>query len=115
MRLRIVLSLATLFVLCFTVAVWSLPANTRPSLSGLASSNPTVTGKLSAIGDASFTIAVKKSQNAEPMQFLIDDNTKLEGKLTAGVKAMVEYRASDNGKDVALHVVVQPMASLHEH
>ncbi|MBZ5541828.1 MAG: hypothetical protein LAN61_15020 [Acidobacteriia bacterium] len=115
MRLRTVLSLATLFVLCFTVAVWSLPVNTRPLLSGLASSNPTVTGKLSAIGVASLTNDVKKSQDAEPMQFLIDDNTKLEGKLTVGAQATVEYRASDNGKNVALHVVVQPVASLHEH
>jgi hypothetical protein len=69
-----------------------------PFVSGPASSNPTVTGKLSAIGDASFTIDVKKSQDPEPMQFLIDDNTKLEGKLTVGAQATVEYRASDNGK-----------------
>jgi len=89
--------------------------NSRPSLSGLASSNPAVTGKLSAIGDTSFTIDVKKSQDPEPMQFLIEDNTKLEGKLTAGAQAAVEYRASDYGKNVALHVVVQPVASLHEH
>jgi len=115
MRLRTVLSLATLFALCFAVAVWSLPVNTHPSLNGPASSNPTVTGKLSAIGDPSFTIDVKKSQDSETMQFRIEDNPKPEGKLTAGAQVTLKSRASDNRKNVALHVVVQPLASLHEH
>ena len=41
------------------------------------------------------------------MEFLVDDKTKVEGKLTVGAQAMVEYR-SDSGKNVAVHVVVTP-------
>jgi hypothetical protein len=114
MRFRTVLSLATLFVICFTVAVWSQPlpagALTTRSNGGVASGS--VSGKISAIGDASFSVDVVKNQDVNTVQFLIDGNTKMEGKLKVGAQATVEYR-SDDGKNVATHVVVQPTSTLH--
>ena len=114
MRFRTVLSLATLFVFCFTLAVWSQPltlgALTARSDGGEASES--VSGKISSIGDASFSVDVVKNQNVNTVQFLIDGNTKVEGKLTVGAQATVEYR-SDEGKNVATHVVVRPTSTLN--
>jgi hypothetical protein len=50
---------------------------------------------------------VKKSQDLVTLQFLIDDTTKVEGRLEVGSTATVDYR-TDDGNNIALHVVVQP-------
>jgi hypothetical protein len=50
---------------------------------------------------------VKKSQNLVTLQFLIDDTTKVEGRLEVGSIATVDYR-TDEGTNIATHVVVQP-------
>lgn len=41
------------------------------------------------------------------MEFLVDDDTKVEGKLQVGSQATVEYRSRD-GRNIAVHVVVKP-------
>jgi hypothetical protein len=68
-----------------------------------------VSGKISSVGDAAFTLEVAKDHGADPstLQFLVDGTTKVEGKLAVGSQATVEYR-SDNGKYIATHVVVTP-------
>jgi hypothetical protein len=108
MRFRTIVSLATLFAFCFTVAVWSqpLPSSRSGSESEGTVDSGSVSGKISSIGDASFSIDVLKDQNLNTVQFLIDDNTKMEGRLTIGAEATVQYRSED-GKNVATHVVVQ--------
>lgn len=108
MRFRTVLSLATFFLVCFTVAVWTGPIPAQAALL-TAPDTQSVAGKISSVGDAAFTLDVAKSQNsdANTLQFLVDGNTKVEGKLSVGAQATVEYR-SDNGKYVATHVVVTP-------
>jgi hypothetical protein len=106
--------LATLFVFCFTLAVWSqpLPPGALAARSGGGVPSGSVSGKISAIGDASFSVDVVKNQDVNTVQFLIDGNTKMEGKLKVGAQATVEYR-SDEGRNVATHVVVQPTSTLH--
>lgn len=47
------------------------------------------------------------------MQFLVDDKTRMEGKLAIGAQAMVEYR-SDGGQNIAVHVVVTPSSGVHQ-
>jgi hypothetical protein len=108
MRFRTVLSLATFFLVCFTVAVWTGPIPAQAAFL-TAPDTQSVAGKISSVGDAAFTLDVAKSQNsdANTLQFLVDGNTKVEGKLSVGAQATVEYR-SDNGKYVATHVVVTP-------
>jgi len=108
MRFRTVLSLATLFGFCFTLAVWSqpLPANEVTALAEGGAASESVSGKISSIGDASFSVDVMKNKDTNTVQFLIDEGTKVEGKLAVGAHATVEYR-SDDGRNVATHVVVQ--------
>jgi hypothetical protein len=114
MRLRTVLSLATLFFVCSTVSVWSLPlppqsANATPDPAAVSQS---VSGKIASVGDASFAVEVKKGNDLQTLQFQIDRDTKIQGKLEVGAQAMVEYR-SDEGKNVALSVIVQQSAPQH--
>lgn len=109
MRFRTAVSLAAFLFVCFTFAVWAspLPAQTTSLSSG--PEPQTLTGKISSIGDAAFTLDVPKNQGggSSTVQFLVDGNTKVEGRLTVGAQATVEYRG-DNGKYVATHVVVTP-------
>ena len=108
MRFRTVVSLASLFFTLFAVAVWAKPVNSPPSpdSSHSATVHQTVAGQISSVGDASFALDVKKNQDVQHMEFLVDGNTKVEGRLTVGATATVEYN-SVGGKNLAVHVVVQ--------
>ncbi|HKW56747.1 MAG TPA: hypothetical protein VJN42_05255 [Candidatus Acidoferrum sp.] len=117
MRFRTILSLAILFLGCSTAALWSrpLPAAASGSHASGTVENRSISGKISSVGDASFAIdVVKQNQEQQTMQFLVDDNTKVEGKLTIGAQAMVEYRA-DGEKNVAVHVVVKPASGARSY
>jgi hypothetical protein len=114
MRFRTALSLATLFLLCFTVAAWSTPYPDRLVAGPLQPTpdNQSLSGKISSVGDASFAVEVMKNQNLNTVQFQTDGNTKVEGKLTVGAQATVEYR-SEGGRNVAVHVVVTPASGMN--
>lgn len=113
MRFRTALSLATLFVVCFTLASWATPVADRlvPAKSALVPDHSTQSGKISSIGDAAFSLEVTKGQEKRTIEFLVDDDTKVEGKLKVGSHATVEYRSAD-GKNIAIHVVVTPASGL---
>ena len=107
MRLCTALSLATLFVVCFTVASWATPVPDQliPLRSAAALDNPSQSGKIASIGDAAFSLEVIAGQERKTIEFLVDDDTKVEGKLKVGSQATVEYRSAD-GRNIAIHVVV---------
>lgn len=113
MRFRTALSLATMFLVCFTVAAWSTPgADPRDSASLLPSpDNESITGKISSIGDAQFSLDVSRDKDLNTVQFLVDDQTRVEGKLTVGAQATVEYH-TDSGKNIAVRVVVTKTSAL---
>ena len=104
MRIRTILTLATLFLTCFTVAVWSRPLTSLPASRPYdpATRKGSVSGRISSIGDASFSVDVKNSQDLVTIRFLIDDATKIDGKLEVGSVAKVDYRAEDVNIWVAL-------------
>jgi hypothetical protein len=112
MRFRAILTLVTLFIVtifvaCLSVAISSDALASQPhSLFKEATERASVSGKISSIGDASFSVDVKKSQDQVTLQFLIDDSTKVEGRLEVGSQATVDYR-TDDGNNIATHVVVQ--------
>jgi hypothetical protein len=112
MRFRTILTMATLFLACFTVAVWSEPLTPQPLSKphDPATQNGSVSGRISSIGDASFSVDVKKSQDLVTLRFLIDDSTKIDGKLEVGSTATVDYR-TDEANNIAIHVVVH--STLH--
>jgi hypothetical protein len=114
MRIRTILSLATLFMACFTLAVFAQPLSAKDdgSSTSRAPENQSVSGQIASVGDAEFSISITKDkQKPEMVEFLVDDGTKVEGKLAIGSQALVEYR-SDGGKNIAVHVVVAPASGL---
>jgi hypothetical protein len=114
MRLRAILTLATLFMTCFTLAVFAQPLQ---PIGGAARTdrlpeNQSVSGQIASVGDAAFAIHITKDkQSPQTVEFLVDDKTKVEGKLTIGAQALVEYR-SDSGRNIAVHVVVTPASGI---
>lgn len=112
MRFRTSLSLATLFVVCFTAASWATPVPDRLILATAvpAPDNLPQSGKIASIGDAAFSLEVTHGQEKKTVEFLVDDDTKVEGKLKVGSQATVEYRSAD-GRNIAVHVVVTPAAA----
>lgn len=116
MRFRAILTavglfILTVFVACLSVAISSDALASQPhSLFKEATERGSVSGKISAIGDASFSVEVKKSQDLVTLQFLIDDTTKVEGRLEVGSQATVDYR-TDEGNNIATHVVVAQTSS----
>lgn len=112
MRFRTAFSLVTLFLVCFTVASWATPVPDRlvPERSFPAPDNPSQSGKIASIGDAAFSLEVTNGQERKTIEFLVDDDTKVEGKLRVGAQATVEYRSAD-GRNIAIHVVVKPASA----
>src|ERR1700688_1670761 len=103
MRFRAILTLVTLFILTVFVACLSVAI----SSDALASQPHSLLKSKEATEHASFSVDVKKSQDLVTLQFLIDDTTKVEGRLEVGSIATVDYR-TDEGNNIATHVVVQP-------
>ncbi len=113
MRFRTALCLTTLFLACFTVAAWSAPVPDRlaPCDPQPTPENQSLSGKIASIGDAAFALEVAKGKDVNTVQFMVDEQTKVEGKLAVGAQATVEYR-SNADKNIAVHVVVVPNSGM---
>jgi hypothetical protein len=110
-RFRTILTLAILFSASFAVAGWSEPRASQPfSCSyGPATQSGSVSGKISAVEIDSFSVDVQKSQEPVSLEFLLDANTKIDGKLKVGATVTVDYRSEDVN-NIAVRVVVHPAA-----
>jgi hypothetical protein len=106
MRFRTALSVAAFFFVCFTLAVWSTPLAGLDSVNANpAAETRTLSGKIASVGDAEFALEVQGGEKQGKQKFLVDGNTKVEGKLSIGAHATVEYR-SEGGTNIATHVLV---------
>ena len=108
----VALFIVTSSVACLGVAILPDAPSSQPHsrLFKETTERGSVSGKISAIGDASFSVDVKKNQDLVTFQFLIDDTTTVEGRLKVGAHATVDYRTND-GTNIATHVAVQPSNS----
>jgi hypothetical protein len=111
MRFRTAVSLATLFLLCFTISLWSVPL---PAEAGPLRNPPkwsSVTGKIAIVNGSQFTLELDRNQNPNKFEFAIDPNTKIEGKLAVGAHVTIDYSA-EGQQLVATHVVVLPASGI---
>jgi hypothetical protein len=108
----VALFIVAAFVACLSVAILPDALSSQPHsrLFKEATERSSVSGKISAIGDASFSVDASMGQDSATLQFLIDDTAKVEGRLEVGALAMVDHRTSD-GTNMAAHLVVQPSNS----
>jgi hypothetical protein len=111
MRFRTAVSLATFFLLCFVISVWSVPV---PAEVGPFRNTPepsSISGTIANVNTSQFTLSLSRNQNPNKLEFAIDANTKIEGQLAIGAHATVDYRA-DGQQLVATHVVVLPASGI---
>jgi hypothetical protein len=71
----------------------------------------TASGKVSDIASdkKSFTIEVIEGNTKRTMQFVLDGNTQVQGQVSVGTDATVEFQPTPDGKNLA--VVITPRAS----
>jgi hypothetical protein len=72
-----------------------------------ATASQTASGKIANVAGDSFTLEVSQGSQKQTVRFITDSNTKVKGKLEAGMTASVEYYTDDNGRNVATTVVVE--------
>jgi hypothetical protein len=64
-----------------------------------------VTGKVAAATENALSLEVEQAGQARTLHFVLNDDTKIEGELRAGVNAEVTYRA-EGGRNIATNVRV---------
>ena len=83
------------------------PQNSSEQLSEKATQK--VTGKVTAIenGGHSFALEVNEGTDKQTMQFVVDKNAKVEGKVGVGTDVTVEYTAMEGGQNLAVSIAAQ--------
>lgn len=114
MKLRVVCTLATLLLLGFTVPVRSCTLDDLHAKGSKMPETQSASGKIASVGDAQFTMSLGKDQDRKDLQFVIDDNTKVDGQLSVGAQATVDFKL-DGGKNIATHVIVTPSSGVQSH
>ena len=76
---------------------------------GKQQATKSVTGKVASIGDQgkSFALEVNDGSAKRTMNFVVDKNTQVQGRVTEGTIVAVEYQASDDGQNVCVRVTAQ--------
>lgn len=111
MRFRTAVSLATFFMLCFAISLWSapIPAGMWPLRNVPEPSS--VSGTIANVNTSQFTLSLNRNHNPNKLEFVVDSNTKIEGKLVVGSQATVDYRA-EGQQLIATRVVVLPTSGI---
>jgi hypothetical protein len=98
-------SLLSLALIATVGWVMSAPAVSTAQSQPAQAEAQTASGKIMSVTDSSLSIEVKKGDDPNTLEFVLDKKTKVEGKLQVGATATVEYR-TENAKNIATHVVV---------
>jgi len=71
--------------------------------------NKSVTGKVASIGEQgkSFALEVDDGSTKRTMNFVLDKNTQVEGRVTQGTIVAVEYQPSNDGQNLCVRVTAQ--------
>ncbi|HET9400221.1 MAG TPA: DUF5666 domain-containing protein [Candidatus Acidoferrales bacterium] len=95
---------------------WAQSAATQsqPAQQSASASAQSVSGTIASVTDTSLTLnlssssgaTAQSSSQASSVQFVIDSNTKIEGKPMAGASCTVEYTTDSNNRKVATRVTV---------
>jgi hypothetical protein len=114
MRFRTAISLATFFMLCFAISLWSVPAPAEVGPPRHIPEPSSVSGTIANVNTSEFTLSLNRNQNPNKLEFVIDSNTKIEGKLAVGSHATVDYRA-EGQQLIATRVVVLPASGIQRY
>ncbi|HXN63811.1 MAG TPA: hypothetical protein VN862_00650 [Candidatus Acidoferrales bacterium] len=103
------------------VPMWGVPA--APGITHQQAETQTqrrtATGTIASVTDNSIAINLQKGSNqgnstdsansdeSKTMQFVVDTNTKIDGKPVVGSMATIEYKMDKDNNMVATHITVQ--------
>lgn len=91
----------------YSQPVVALGADWQETPGQTAPATQTATGTVSAVSNEGFALDMKGGDKTpQTVPFLLDTNTKVQGKLEVGSVANVQFR-TDKGKNIAITVVVQ--------
>lgn len=84
-------------------------AQQAPQQPAQHSSAKTVTGKVTAVAKTglAFSMETGNGPAKHSMQFTVDKNTQVQGRVTTGTVAKVKYHVNDTGSNVAETVAAQ--------
>jgi hypothetical protein len=93
------------------LAIQANPVRQSQSASGKQSQQKaleSVAGKVAAIesGGKAFTLTVS-GEKEKTMDFVLDQNTKVQGQVREGTAVTVEYQAMENGQNLAVSVTAE--------
>lgn len=111
MKFRKIVGIASLSLLGLSTVAISGPVSKAAIRS--EAEHQSVKGRISSVSDGQFAIDTVTDEKANTVQFMIDNNTKVDGKLTVGAQAAVDYRVDGNTM-IATHVVVMPASGVTE-
>jgi len=111
MRFRAAVSLATFFLLCFAISLWSAPIPVEMGPSRNSPEPSSVSGTIANVNTSQFTLSLNRNQNPNKLEFVIDSNTRIDGKLAVGSQATVDFRA-EGQQLIATHVLVLPASGI---
>ena len=111
MRFRTAVSMVTFFLLCFTISLWSVPAPAEIVPPRDTPEPFSVTGTISNVNTSQFVLLLSRNHKTSNLEFVIESNTKIEGKLAVGAQATVDYR-TEGEQLVATHVVALPASGI---
>ncbi len=99
-------SLAGLLALGVSVRAIPASAQSQDQNNQQAASASTVSGKVASIGSdhKSFSLEVG---GGNTMQFVLDQNTQVQGRVSTGTTATVQYQKKDDGTLLALMIAPQ--------
>ena len=106
MRFRTMVVVDLFILLAVVLGAWSKPA--PAPLDSLLAASPeahSVSGKIAAVAESQISLDILKNAKPDIVHFMIDENTAVEGKLTVGAQAAVDYRV-DGEKMIATRVVI---------
>ena len=111
MRIRTAMTLATFFLLCFAISLWSVPLPAEAEALRNTPEPSSVSGTIANLNASQFTLSLNRNQNPNKLLFVIDSNTRIEGKLAVGAHATVDYRA-EGQQLVATRIAVLPASGI---
>ena len=93
------------------IAVYARPAQEKPQPKQRTEQTKSASGKVTDIASdkKSFTIEVNDGNTKHTMQFVLDGNTQVQGRVSVGTDATVEFQPTPDGKNLA--VTITPRTS----
>jgi hypothetical protein len=108
MTRKFVFSVALAGLLTLGVSAGARPISARSQSNRQQSTDAkTVSGKVTAIASdhKSFLMDVSDSSGqSRTMQFVLDNNTQVQGRVGTGTTAIVQYHPTQDGKNLALNI-----------